>query len=66
MIAGLSQYTTHLIEISRRGVINKEHISYFALHSPSEEQLQHPLPEWVLLLPLGKSLEGSAEEITHQ
>ena len=66
MIAGLSQYTAHLIEIDRRGVIKKEHISYFVLHSPSEEQLQHPLPEWVLLLPLEKSLAGSAEEITHQ
>jgi len=33
---------------------------------PSEEKLQHPLPEWVLLFPLEKSLAGSAGEITYQ
>src|SRR2546421_12413827 len=37
-----------------------------AASHPSEEQLQHPLPEWVLLLPLEKSLVASAGEITYQ
>src|SRR2546425_10405841 len=37
-----------------------------ATSHPSEEQLQHPVPEWVLLLPLEKSLAGSAGEISHQ
>src|SRR6266566_3305943 len=37
-----------------------------AASHPSEEQLQHPVPEWVLLLPLEKSLAGSPGEITYQ